>query len=77
MTDFKIRNNQLQRLASFLEHFFLANESTISWLKRVPIKRAAKTIMLREDTSATLVEKGKIWKKGRTCCMAGAPNDAS
>ena len=29
------------------------------------------------NTSATMVEKGKIYKKGRTYCVAGAPNDVS
>ena len=28
-------------------------------------------------TSAIVVEKGKIYKKGRTYCVAGAPNDVS
>ena len=46
---------------------FLCIESTIWRPKSVPIKRAAKTIMLHrcdvencEDTSATMVEKGEI-----------------
>ena len=30
-----------------------------------------------EDTSATMVEKGTIWKKGRRYCVARAPNNAS
>ena len=30
-----------------------------------------------EDTSATMVEKGEIKKKGRTYCVAGEPNDVS
>ena len=28
-----------------------------------------------EDTSATMAQKGEIYKKGRTYSMAGAPND--
>ena len=28
-----------------------------------------------EDTSATMVQKGEIYKKGRSYSMAGAPND--
>ena len=66
-----------------LDHF-LCIEITICWPKSVSVKRAAKTIMLHscdvencEDTSATLVEKGEIWMKGRTYCMARAPNDVS
>ena len=30
-----------------------------------------------EDTSVTMVEKGKILKNGRAYCVAGAPNDVS
>ena len=30
-----------------------------------------------EHTSATMVEKGEIYKKGRTYYVAGAPNDVS
>ena len=48
------------------------------------IKRAAKTIILHscdvencEDTSATIVERGEIQRKGRTYCLAEAPNDVS
>ena len=50
----------------------------------MPLKRAAKTIVLHscdvgncEDTSATIMERGEIQRKGRTYCVAGAPNDAS
>ena len=45
---------------------------------------AAKTIMLHcgnvencEDTSAGMVERGKINWKGRTYCVARAPDDVS
>ena len=64
--------------------FFLCIESAISRPKSVPFKRAAKTIMLRgcdvenckdKDTSKTMVGKGKILEKGRTHCVAGAPNN--
>ena len=30
-----------------------------------------------EDTTATMLKKGEIWKKGRTHCMAGALKDVS
>ena len=59
-------------------------ESTIWRPKSGPIKRAAETIMLHscdvefcEDTSAIKVEKGEIWRGGRTYYVAGAPNDVS
>ena len=52
--------------------------------KSVPIKRAAKTIMLNrcdvkncEDTSETIEEKGEISKVGRTYCVTRQPNDVS
>ena len=58
---FKIRNNRPQRLASPPWPIFLCIESTIWGPKSVPIKRAAKTIMLHscdiencEDTPATI-----------------------
>ena len=63
---------------------FLCIESTIWRPKSVPIKRAVKTIILHscnvencEDTSATIVERGEIQRKGRTYFLAGAPNDVS
>ena len=59
-------------------------ESTIWRPKSVLIKRTTKMIMLHsydvekcEDTSATMVEKGEIYKKGRIYCVAGAPNIVS
>ena len=61
---------------------FLRFEITICRPKSVLIKRAAKTITLhscdvenREDTSAIIVKKGEIYKKGRTHCVAGALKD--
>ena len=63
---------------------FLCIESTIWGQKGVSIQCAANTIMLHscdvencEDTSATMVEKGETLKKGRTYCVAGAPDDVS
>ena len=48
------------------------------------MKHAAKTIMLHrcdvencEDTSATMMEKGEIWKIGQTYRVVEAPNDIS
>ena len=56
-----------RRPSEFYLTIFLCNESTIWRPKSVPIKRAAKTVMLHscdvencEDTSATMVEKGEI-----------------
>ena len=63
---------------------FSCIESTIWRPKSVPLKRATKTIILHscdvgncEDTSATTMERGEIQRKGRTYCVAGAPNDVS
>ena len=59
-------------------------ESTVWGPKGASIQCVANTIMLHscdvencEDTSATMLEKGETWKKGRTYCVAGAPNDVS
>ena len=76
---FKISNNRPQCLMSSSWPFFCASEA---WFGGQKCKPAAKTIMLHscdlencEDTSATMAQKGEIYKKGRTYSMAGAPND--
>ena len=76
---FKIRNNRPQCLMSSSWPFFCASEA---WFGGQKCKPATKTIMLHscdlencEDTSATMAQKGEIYKKGRTYSMAGAPND--
>ena len=63
---------------------FLSIESTIWQPKIVPVKCTATMIMLHsydiekcEVMLATMVEKGEIYKKGQTYCLAGAPNDVS
>ena len=63
---------------------FLRIESAIWRPKSVSIKRVAKTIMLHcgnvencEDTSASMVERGEIKRKGRTYCVARAPSDVN